>query len=189
MGVGVLLVLGGGFAGGGQDGAAQDVGGHGEAEEGRGGVGRNADGLDVQGVHHGEVAVGAVAGRRGGTDVAGGAGVVGQLEGALGQAGAGVVAGALGQVGDGGGDVGDRPVPEPGSTGGVGVVDGDGVALGAFGGAAPGQLRGGVLAAGDAEDAGVLLGRQGAPSVTVVLVTVKDAVSGRRAKGLLALMA
>jgi hypothetical protein len=32
-------------------------------------------------------------------------------------------------------------------------------------------------------------GDQAAPSVTVVLVTVKEAASGRRAKGLLALIA
>ena len=57
-------------------------------------------------------------------------------------------------------DVGDRPVPEARLRRRVGVVDRDGVALGALGGAAPRQLRGDVLAAGDAEEAGHLRGRR-----------------------------
>lgn len=102
-----------------------------------------------------------VPGRQGGADETGGAGVVGQLEGTLGQTRAGVVTDALGRSGDDGGDVGDRPVPEPRPGGGVGVVDGDGVALGAFQGTAPGKLRGDILPARDAEDPGELLGRSG----------------------------
>jgi hypothetical protein len=67
----------------GQDCAAEDVRGHGEAEDGRRGVDFDADGLDVEGVHHGEVAVRAVPGWWGGADEAGCTGVVGQLQGTL----------------------------------------------------------------------------------------------------------
>lgn len=74
-----------------EDGAAEDVAGDVEAEESRGGLCWDADGLDVEGVHHDEVAVHAMPGGWGGTDESGGAGIVGQLEGALGQTRAGVV--------------------------------------------------------------------------------------------------
>ncbi len=51
-----------------------------EPEQGWRGVRVDAEGLDVDGVHSEHVAVGAVAGGRGGADIAGGAGVTAQRD-------------------------------------------------------------------------------------------------------------
>src|SRR4051812_18259027 len=99
------------FRGDDQDGAAEGVRGHGEAEEGRGGVGRDVDRLDVEGVHHDEVAVRAVPGRRGGAAGAGRAGGGGRLGGAPPPGRAGGGPGGPRPVGGGGG--GGRGPPRP----------------------------------------------------------------------------
>ena len=65
-----------------------------EVEEGRGGVGGYPEIVGVEGVDDDEVTVGAMTGRRGRADEVAGAGVVGELDGAVRQPAPGGVAGA-----------------------------------------------------------------------------------------------
>ena len=71
-----------------------------------------SDLLDAQGLHHDDVAVTPVPGRRSTADEAGQAGVVGELDRSGGQVLAGNVSRSGRESGYRGGDIGDGPVPK-----------------------------------------------------------------------------
>ncbi|MBW8485785.1 winged helix-turn-helix domain-containing protein [Actinomadura sp. PM05-2] len=115
--------------------AGQRVGRDVEAHDGGRGFGVNAERLDVQGVHGEHVAV-RVAGGRGGAAERLDPVVRTGLHADLGTGGPG----AGRQLGDRGGDVEQRPVPEPAAGRRVGVEAGDREAPRALGEPRPGQL-------------------------------------------------
>ena len=144
------------------DGAGEGVARQGEHEKRRCRRGTDAELLDVHRVHRNEIPVPAVAGGRSRTKEAVKACIVRELNCASGQPTADVVARSGGKRGRGEGDVGDRPVPESARRGGVGIVHAHHEAPGALRKPTPGQLGGGVTAAG-AEDAAHLGGGQFLP--------------------------
>src|SRR6266851_712907 len=136
------------------------------------------DPLGVEGEDCEDVAVPPGARRRPGADVARRTGVVRELEGARRQPLTGLVARASWQFGDVARNVHHRPVPEAADRGRFGVVHRDDEAFRPRREAAPGELRGLVLAA-CAEDAADLWHRQ---LLTLVQVAAGQRERGRRGK-------
>jgi len=103
---------------GGNDRAAEEMSADidAEAEPGWSRVGLHlklSDLLDADGLHHDDVAVTRVAGRRCTADEAGQARVVGEMERSGRQVLAGAVPGSGRESGHRGGDIGEGPVPKP----------------------------------------------------------------------------